>query len=79
MTIASLPKDEELRLFNLKSFDVLGTEAESDFDDLAELTSQFFNCPVALVTLIDSTQQWFKGKTGTVHKSNQRDWIASSR
>ena len=73
MTIASLPKDEELRLLNLKSFDVLGTEAESDFNDLAELTSQFFNCPVALVTLIDSTQQWFKGKTGTVHKSNQRD------
>ena len=73
MTIAGLPTDEELRLINLKSFDVLGTEAEADFNDLAALTAQFFNCPVALVTLIDDTRQWFKGKSGTQLESNQRD------
>ena len=73
MIIAGLPQDERLRLDNLKSFDVLGTGAEEDFNDLAALTAQFFNCPVALVTLIDETQQWFKGKIGTDLKSNQRN------
>ena len=73
MIIANFPNDEELRLLDLKSYEVLGNQAEADFNELAELTSQYFNCPVALVTLIDSTHQWFKGKCGTNLKSNKRD------
>ncbi len=68
-----LPNDEDLRLLDLKSYEVLGNQAEADFNDLAELTSRFFNCPVALVTLIGNTQQWFKGKTGTNLKGNDRN------
>lgn len=73
MIKAALPNDEDLRLVDLKSYEVLGNQAEADFSDLAELTARFFNCPVALVTLIDSTHQWFKGKTGTNLKCNERN------
>ncbi len=68
-----LPSDEDLRLLDLKSYEVLGNQAEADFSELADLTARFFNCPVALVTLIDSTQQWFKGKTGTQLTGNERN------
>lgn len=73
MTKANLPKDEDLRLLDLKSFNITGSYAEADFNELAELTSRFFNCPIALVTFIDSTDQWFKGKSGTEVESNPRD------
>jgi signal transduction histidine kinase len=73
MIKANLPKDEDLRLIDLKSFNIIGSQAEADFNELAEITSRFFNCPIALVTFIDSTDQWFKGKSGTEVESNPRD------
>lgn len=72
MILADLPDDEEMRLLELSSYDVLGNEAEEDFNDLSALAVQIFNCPIALVTLIDNNRQWFKGKNGTGETSNSR-------
>jgi hypothetical protein len=72
MILADLPDDEEMRLQELSSYDVLGNEAEEDFNDLSALAVQIFNCPIALVTLIDDNRQWFKGKNGTGETSNSR-------
>lgn len=68
-----MPSDEDLRLLDLKTYEVLGKQAEADFNELADLTARFFGCPVALVTLIDSKQQWFIGKTGTHLEGNERN------
>ncbi len=73
MILADLPDDEEMRLVELSSYDVLGNESEEDFNNLAQLAVQIFNCPIALVTLIDNNHQWFKGKSGTSETDNSRD------
>ena len=73
MITAGLPDNEELRLFDLASYDLQDINTEDDFDQLSELMAQYFNCPIALVTVIDSERQWFKGKTGTTETGNLRD------
>ncbi|MDN3656883.1 GAF domain-containing protein [Ferruginibacter paludis] len=73
MMVADLPDEEEMRLLELNSYDVLGNESEEDFNDLATLAVQIFNYPIALVSLIDNNHQWFKGKSGTNETGNSRD------
>ena len=73
MIIAGLPHNEELRLFDLASYDLQDINTEEEFDQLSELMAQYFTCPIALVTVIDSEHQWFKGKTGTTETGNLRD------
>ncbi len=73
MISAALPENEEMRLFDLASYDLLDTETEEPFDELSELVSQYFNCPIALVTVIDKDRQWFKGKKGTTETGNTRE------
>ena len=64
MQTAPLPKDESARLDALNQFEILDTPPEESFDSLARLASQICGTPIALVSLIDSTRQWFKTKVG---------------
>ncbi len=73
MIIAELPPDEELRLADLVSYDILDTAAEEDFDELVELAGQICNCPISLITLLDKDRQWFKAKTGLEDGGTPRD------
>jgi diguanylate cyclase (GGDEF)-like protein/PAS domain S-box-containing protein len=43
---------------------LLGTEAEQEFDDLAELAAGICGTPVSLVTLLDMEWQYHKGSVG---------------
>ncbi len=73
MIPAELPADEQMRLIDLASYELQDADTEVDFDDLSALVAQYFNCPIALVTVIDSDRQWFKGKTGTTETGNSRE------
>lgn len=73
MIIAELPFNENDRLQDLYSYDIIDTASESDFDDLVELASQICECPVSLITLIDKNHQWFKAKKGIEGRSTSRD------
>lgn len=73
MIIAELPIEEELRLLDLASYDIMDTHAENDFDELVELASQICNCPISLITLLDKDRQWFKAKVGLDDDSTSRD------
>lgn len=55
---------EAARLDALRNLDVLDTEPEPAFDDLARVAALICRTPVALVSLIDDTRQWFKARIG---------------
>ncbi len=57
-------KAETRRLMTLKSYQVLDSPKESDFDELTMQAQEFFNVPVAVVSLVDVGRQWFKSVQG---------------
>lgn len=64
MKIAALPDDEDVRLLDLHSYDILDSAPEREFDDLVQLASQICKCPISMMTFVDSDRQWFKAKLG---------------
>jgi diguanylate cyclase (GGDEF)-like protein/PAS domain S-box-containing protein len=68
-----LPKNEIQRLLALKKFELLDTAAEEVFDDLTKLASQIFATPMALITLVDESRQWFKSCVGIAATETPRD------
>ncbi len=55
---------ESARLERLKSYCVLDTASEQDFDNMTKMAAQLCDTPVALISLIDETRQWFKSRVG---------------
>ncbi|MDQ0317527.1 histidine kinase dimerization/phosphoacceptor domain -containing protein [Amorphus orientalis] len=61
---ASLHPRESERLKVLHSFEILDTDPEQDFDDIAKLASEICEVPIALVGLVDADREWFKAEVG---------------
>lgn len=57
------PRQAE-RLAALRSYDILDTPREADFDDIVLLASRICNTPISVVNLIDGDRQWFKAEVG---------------
>ncbi|MGB4342632.1 MAG: EAL domain-containing protein [Moraxellaceae bacterium] len=70
---AALPTNETRRLETLRGYDVLDTLPEPDFDDLALLAAQICQVPIAAVSLVDETRQWFKSIIGLSATETSRD------
>lgn len=67
------PLSESARLESLRSFRILDTPPEQDFDDLASLAATICQSPIALISLVDEHRQWFKAKIGTDLEGTPRD------
>ena len=61
---AEPPLTEQARLEALRSYDILDTEAEVDFDKLTRLAAQICGTPIALISFVDENRQWFKAAHG---------------
>lgn len=61
---APLSPNEAQRLEALHSYNILDTLPEQDFDDLTLLAQQICQVPIALISLVDETRQWFKSRVG---------------
>lgn len=57
-------RDEETRRAVLRSYDILDTPREPQFDDIAEMAAAICETPVALVCFIDDDRQFFKAEVG---------------
>jgi len=68
MLLFSPNKYEESRLAALKSYNILDTGEEKDFDDLTVLASAICQTPIALISLIDDKRQWFKSRMGIAQR-----------
>src|ERR1022692_3899655 len=68
-----LPKNEDARLENLRSYRILDTPPEQAFDDLTRLAAFVCGTPIALISLIDLNRQWFKSAVGWDVREIPRD------
>ena len=70
----SIPPDEDARLAELRSCNILDTLAEREYDDLTRLAARICGTPTALISLIDQDRQWFKSRVGLDATETPRDW-----
>jgi two-component sensor histidine kinase len=62
--VSSPTWSEAERIAALKSYDILDTPPEPDFDDVVRLVAQVCEAPRAAINLIDDHRQWFKAEVG---------------
>ncbi len=58
------PPRESQRLAALRELAILDTAPERVFDDIVRLASAICGTPIALISLVDDTRQWFKARMG---------------
>src|SRR5688572_29672145 len=73
MKLASIQENEAERLKDLKSYNILDTSPEQDFQDITELAAAICGVPIAMCSLIDTNRQWFHSKVGTTMTGTARD------
>ena len=63
MIAAKHPRERE-RLLALRSYGILDTDPEAEFDEIAQLAARLCDVPVALVNFVDADEQFVKAATG---------------
>jgi signal transduction histidine kinase len=67
------PGNEEGRLKQLASYDLLDTLPEQDFDDITKIASEICHTEISLISLIDEDRKWIKSHHGTDLKETARE------
>lgn len=70
---APIPTNEAQRLAALKSYQVLDSLAEQAYDDITALAASICEVPIAMISLVDQSRQWFKSKLGLNQQETPRD------
>jgi PAS domain S-box-containing protein len=74
MQAASHPSNENDRINALKSYQILDTLSEEEYDALTRLAAQICGTKIALISIIDENRQWFKSKVGLEASETPRDF-----
>lgn len=73
MRTAPLPDNESERLEALRSYDILDTDPEAEFDGMVQLAASICKTPISAISLVDQDRQWFKAIVGLGAKETTRD------
>ena len=57
----------------LKDYHILDSAAEQAYDDITALAAYVCHVPIAMVSLVDKSRQWFKSKLGLNQRETPRD------
>ncbi|WP_439481043.1 sensor histidine kinase [Cyclobacterium plantarum] len=69
-----IPDNEKQRLAALKTYDILDSLPEKDYDDLTLIAAEICDAPIALITLIDENRQFFKSRIGVDIEDTPREY-----
>jgi len=61
-----LTPNEDARLDSLKTYNILDTDKELEYDALTALVASVCEVPIALISFMDEDRQWFKSHHGTM-------------
>lgn len=68
----NMPETEQSRLKELRSYEILDTLPDQDYDDLVKLAAEICAVPISAVSLVDTNRQWFKSILGLdVHETKR--------
>ena len=70
---APIPDNEAQRLAALREYHILDTAAEQAYDDITALAAYLCEVPIAMISLVDESRQWFKSKLGLNQQETPRD------
>jgi signal transduction histidine kinase len=73
MIRTSLHLSEQSRLLDLHEHNIIDSDPELEFDELVELAAQICGCPMAAISFVDESRQWFKARKGIDHVQTARD------
>ncbi len=65
---------EQQRLQALKRLMVMDSIEETAFDDLTRMAADVFSTPIALISLVDDSRQWFKSRVGLQAQQTPREY-----
>jgi GAF domain-containing protein len=57
----------------LRDYGILDTAPEAQFDDIAKIAAHICNAPIALVSFVDASRQWFKAEVGLGQCTTSRE------
>lgn len=59
-----IPENDEERIIALESYSILNSLPEGFFNNLAQIVAKTFDAPIALISLVDREQVFFKANVG---------------
>lgn len=65
--------DEAARLAALRSLQILDTPRQDCFDRITKLCARLLDCPIAVISLVDQSRQWFLSAEGIALRETTRN------
>ena len=73
MITAPKPSNEAERLRALSEYIILATRPEESYNNITNMAAMICHVPIALISLVDQSHQWFKSHLGCDQQETERD------